>query len=766
MKHKVAPPINVEAPESPEFWKLFFQSLGLSLLVLAAFLPSLHAGYLIDDDGNLTQNRWIIDQAGLQGLKTIWTTNAANYFPLVLSAFWLEHLLWGLNPMPYHLVNLLLHATDALLLWHVLCKLGIPGAWLGAALWALHPVQVETVAWISEQKNTQSCLFFLLTVLFFLRWLEKGNALRYASALIFGILAILSKSSTVMLPVVLCLCWWWLEQGKRAWAWRNGLALWPFFLISSAAGLWTIRAEKISGAVGIPWGQSCAERLVNAGSVPWFYLQKLFWPDRLTFIYPRWEINVGVLLSWLPLVGGLFFLWIIWLHRDRSEVGRAVFFASAYFLASLFPVLGLLDVCFFRLSYVADHFQYLASMGPLALVAAARSILSARFQPKSLAGLPKLGMIAASLFLVILLGTLSWQQCHEYLDSETLWRRTLTKNPLCWIANNNLGSALLERGEREQAKTHLEQALKLHPDYVEAHSNLGALLTQEGRAVEAMFHLRRAVLLDPNFAEAHYNLGNALLQTGNQREAAGEFTKALEINPNHAHSENNLGTILLEQEQTREASGHFQRAISLNTVYPEAHYNMGRAMMMLGKNDGAAACFSKALELKPDYAGAHNNLGYVLLQQGKAAEAIIHFRKAIELNPKSAEAHFNLGTALAKSGDSQGTLAELNQAVELEPANQAYHNLLAWGLASCPDKSLRNGSKALVLALQVTQSKGGGDPSTLRTLAAAYAETGNFSKAGETAQKALNLAEHQGNSILSSLLRSELTLYKKNSPLP
>ena len=189
-------------------------------------------------------------------------------------------------------------------------------------------------------------------------------------------------------------------------------------------------------------------------------------------------------------------------------------------------------------------------------------------------------------------------------------------------------------------------------------------------------------------------------------------------------------------------------------------------MKMLGKNDGAAACFSKALELKPDYAGAHNNLGYVLLQQGKAAEAIIHFRKAIELNPKSAEAHFNLGTALAKSGDSQGTLAELNQAVELEPANQAYHNLLAWGLASCPDKSLRNGSKALVLALQVTQSKGGGDPSTLRTLAAAYAETGNFSKAGETAQKALNLAEHQGNSILSSLLRSELTLYKKNSPLP
>jgi len=257
-------------------------------LVVLVYLPVLEAGFIWDDDKHLTENPCIVGPLGFAG---IWTTAEATYYPLVLTTFWIEHALWGFAPLPYHLVNVLVHAACAIVLWLVLARLLVPGAWLGAALWALHPVQVESVAWVTELKNTQSGLFFLLSILCFLKWRESRGSTSYVLALLCAIAAILSKSSTVMLPVVLGLCGWWQDRSLS----RRAVApLAPFFLISIAASAWTIWEQQFhSGAIGTDWAQTWPERLIIAGRDVWFYLGKLAWPHPLVFIYPRWRIDAS-----------------------------------------------------------------------------------------------------------------------------------------------------------------------------------------------------------------------------------------------------------------------------------------------------------------------------------------------------------------------------------------------------------------------------------------------------------------------------------------
>ncbi len=345
--------------------------LILVLAVILVYQPVWYAGFIWDDDVHVTANPCIV---GPLGLKEIWTTSAADICPLTLTTFWVEHALWGLAPLPYHLVNVLLHGACAVVLWRVLRSLQVPGAWLGAALWALHPVQVESVAWITEMKNTQSGLFFLLSILFFVRWLRArdldgrtGGGWNYALTLLFAALAMASKSSTVILPVVLCLCAWWME-GR--WQWRNLARVAPIFLMSiaaSAVSIWTQRLQ-LATDTDPQWVRTWPERLVTAGDAVWFYLGKLLWPHPLITIYPRWQIDAGQWVSYLPLLAVIIVLFILWLKRESWS--RPWFFVFAYFLVALLPVLGLVDNSIFRYSLVVDHFQYLASMGPLALAGA------------------------------------------------------------------------------------------------------------------------------------------------------------------------------------------------------------------------------------------------------------------------------------------------------------------------------------------------------------------------------------------------------------
>jgi len=550
--------------------------LILVVAVIVTYQPVWYAGFVWDDDYHVTTNPCIV---GPLGLKEIWTTSAGQFFPLTLTTFWVVHALWGLAPLPYHLVNVFQQAACAVLLWRVLLSLKIPGAWLGAALWALHPLQVESVAWISEMKNTQSCLFYLLTILFFVRWLRTknpeqrcGTNWNYGLTLFFAALAMASKSSTVVLPVVLALCAWWME-GR--WHWRHLMRLAPLFLMSvvaSAITMWP-QTPEVAALADSQGARSWPERLATAGDAVWFYLGKLVWPHPLITVYPRWEIDAGQVISYLPLLAVIVVLFILWLKRESRF--RSCFFALAYFLVVLSPFLGLIDQSFWRYSFVEDHLQYLASIGPLALVGAgmvtlADFVISSRFWLRS--------SLCAGLLLV--LGLSSWQRAWAYESEETLWRDTLAKNPECWAGENNLGGTLFQKGQVDDAIAHFQKALEINPTYIEAHNNLGLALIKKGHVDEAIAQYQETLGINPGYAEAHYNLGNAVLQKGQLDEAMAQYQEALEINPNFAEAHSNLGAVFFQKGQVDAAIVQFQEALKLKPDYVDAQNNLAKVKAM------------------------------------------------------------------------------------------------------------------------------------------------------------------------------------------
>jgi len=529
MTDPVLPPRAAAVPRLSAWSRAWLPGLLLAAAIFVAYMRVWHAGFIWDDDDHLTRNPCIV---GPLGFSAIWTTSKAVYYPLVLTSFWVQHSIWGLNPLPYHLVDVALHAACAILLWRVLLRLNVSGAWLGAAIWALHPVQVESAAWITEQKNTQSCFFYLLAILFFLRWLEASRApnasqasgfprsRNYGLALLCATLAILSKSSTVMLPVVLGLCWWWVD-GR--WRWRNALWLAPFLMVSAAASIWTIWEQKYANhALGAEWSQTWPQRAIVAGKDVWFYLWKLAWPHPLTFIYPVWDTDASRLSAFLPLLGVACALFLLWLARHGPL--RPVFFAAAYFVISLFPVLSFFNVYFFRYSFVGDHFQYLASIGPLAL-AGAGIAWGAR-----LAGAEK-GLVypVASGALLIVLGMLTWLQCGVYYNLETLWRFTLADNPNAWIAHFNLGDILVRQGHLDEAVAEYREHLRLMPASEEGLGNLANVLLLQGHTDDAVAEYEKLLQIDPDSAEGHGDLSTALLREGRLDEAISHARQAVEL---------------------------------------------------------------------------------------------------------------------------------------------------------------------------------------------------------------------------------------------
>jgi tetratricopeptide (TPR) repeat protein len=735
----------------------WFWALLLIAFVFIAYAQVFRADFIWDDESHLTQNPCVI---GPLGLKEIWTTAQAVYYPLVLTTFWTLHKFVGLNPFPYHLLNVLLHAASTVLLWRILQLLKIRGAWLGAALWALHPVMVQSVAWITELKNTQSCLFYLLSILFFLKWADQGGAvsrppqrrtgdrrsLVFALSLLFFVLATLSKPSVVMLPFVLALCIWWMRGKIR---WRDILTLTPFVLISALASVWTIWEQKFHArAIGPDWAQSFSERLIIAGKAIWFYLAKLVWPHSLIFIYPRWDVDSSKVVAYFPLAAAL--AGLVVLLFTHAKWSRALLFAAAYYVVSLFPVLGFFTVFFFRYSFVSDHFQYLASMGPLALAGAGIATVVGRLceTPRELASdidaLQHLGssfavskgkvVLRVCLYgsLLLALGFLTWRQTAEYHNLFALYTATLQKNPGCWMAHYNLGIVLSGQGEADQAIDHYKQAVALRPDYAEAHYNLGRLLVEQGQFDDAIAHYERAAAINPADAEAQNNLGVTLFGMGRADDAIAHYQKALEIRPDYA----------------------------------EASCNLASALIAKGDFDGAIARYTACLTAMPDQEEARYNLASALLRKGRTGEAIIQFQKVLQVHPESADAHANLGSAWLAKGRVRDAMAEYTKALQISPENLAALSNLAWLLATSADSSVRNGSEAVRLAERAdsASSRSETHPTVLRILAAAYAEAGQFAEAKETAQHALEAANIQGNTTLADELQGELALYDLGLP--
>jgi tetratricopeptide (TPR) repeat protein len=705
-------------------------------LVVATYLPALSGDWLWDDDLHVTANPTII---GPLGLQEIWTTAAANYFPLVLTNFWVQHALWGLDPWPYHLVTLLFHAGAGVLLWRVLLRLGVPGAWLGAALWALHPVQVESVAWICELKNTQSAVFFLLAVRSWLQSIEIGRVGRglpptsdfgvsgvkpdlqpnrcCAFAFLWTVAAILSKPSAVMLPVVFALVWWWRRGGMPRW--RELLWLAPFFLLSAAAAFWTVWEQRVhSGATGPEWDVSWPGRFIIAGKVIWFYLGKLAWPHPLIFIYERWQIDATQPLAFLPLLAagaGLILLW-----RTRTPAGRAAFLAAALFVTLLFPVLGFFDVFFFRYSYVGDHFQHLASMAPLALAAAGATVGWARLAaktcsnparesasseggalspPRTACGADgaapsepgswmsikfasrRSARVAAAL-LLLGLGALTWRQCDVYASRETLWRSTVAANPQAVMAWLNLGDTLAKLQRHDEAIACFSRAAEINPNDPSAYNDLGCALIIVGRPDAAVPALERSIRLRPANAEAYNNLGNALRDLGRIPDAIARYEQALRLRPDYPEARNNLGCELAAAGRAGEALVHFREALRLQPDNPEAHGNLANALRSLGRLDAAFTHYARALRLKPDYPEAHQNYGLALVKAGRAADALAHFEAAVRLAPNMVEARLNLGTSFATAGRWPEAIAQFAAAVQSAPDHADARLKLALTLAA------------------------------------------------------------------------------------
>jgi len=439
----------------------------------------------------------------------------------------------------------------------------------------------------------------------------------------------------------------------------------------------------------------------------------------LTFIYPRWSVSELVWWQYLFPAAVILLLTALWLWHWRGALVALLFFGG-----TLLPALGFFNAYPFRFSYVADHFQYLACIGPIALAGA-----------RITTGLNSLRIpfLRPMIYGILLLtfGVLTWRQCTMYSDIETLFLTTIKRNPDCWMAYNNLGVVFLQKGKVDESDAYYQKALQIKPDYWEAHNNLGTVFLQKGKVGEAIIH----------------------------------YQKALQIKSDYAEADSNLGAAFLQQGKVDEAIAHLQKAIQIKPDYAEAYSNLGNAFLQKGKVDEAIANYQKALQIKPKYSAPHYNLGNAFLQKRQVNEAIAHYQKALEIKPDYAEAHGNLGNAFLQMQQVKEAIAQYQAALEINPSNVAFQNNLALVLATSPTTALRNGIKAVALAQQANQLSGGNQPLVLRTLAAAYAEVKRFPEAVETAQKALQLAKSQGNAALGETIESNLKLYQCGTPL-
>lgn len=529
-KSAVASPKSSQPSSFRATWILSFLLIAMTLI---AYVPAWNGKPIWDDNMHMTKP----ELRTLDGLTRIWIQPGATqqYYPVVHSVFWVAHQLWGDFPAPYHLLNILLHGFSAVLLFRILRRLAIPGAWLAAAIFALHPIQVESVAWISELKNTLSGALFLSAALFYFKFDKDRRRSDYFLALVLFAFALMSKTVTASLPAALLVTFWW-KSGTLSWK-RDALPIVPFFVIGATAGLVTVWAErKLIGAEGHAFDFTVIERFLIAGRVCWFYLGKLLWPADLMFIYPRWEVSQQVWWQYLFPIALLTVLAIVWLLRKRS---RGPIAGALLFVGMLFPALGFFNVYPFVYSFVADHFQYLASIGVIVPVTAGLVLLFDRTGVRSSSISRGLGIL-----LLLGLGVLTWRQSSAYADPITLYRITLEKNPDCFMAHNNLSVALLEKGRINEAIVHSQKALEIRPNDAQPHVSLGDALLRMKQIDQAIAHYQTAEKLMPDYVEAHTHLGNAFLLRHEFSKAIAEYETTLRLLPRSIPAHNNLAWLL------------------------------------------------------------------------------------------------------------------------------------------------------------------------------------------------------------------------------
>jgi tetratricopeptide (TPR) repeat protein len=697
------------APTAPA---LRWQTLGLLYLSLVAALllvyaPALHGAILWDDPAHLTRP----ELRTAAGLWRIWFEPGATqqYYPVVHSCFWLMSHLFGYGTFGYHLTNVLLHAASAVLVAVILKRIGVRGAICAAAVFALHPVQVESVAWMTELKNTLSGALCLSSLLLYLEFDDTRRAGVYAGAFVMFVLSVLAKSVTGTLPLVVLVLFWYLRG--RIDMRRDVRPLVPFLLVGTVMGIVTTFMERAYiGATGSAFDLNLLERTMLAGRVATFYLARVFWPSPLIFVYPRWTIDVHAWWQYLYPAGMLALLALLWAARRWS---RAPIAALLMFGLTIGPALGFVNVFPFKFSFVADHFQYLACLPIVACAVAACFTLAEKRLSTT---------VTTAAVLVILCGPLalmSHAYSREYRDPDTLYRATIAKNPRAWLAHNNLGMLALEgnpgpddftralasfrtamdlapqeatvqfnvgtalyRLERfEEAVPHLRAAVVADPGYVDAWGNLGVAQQKLNQLPQAIESYRQALALKPDLVWVRYNISTVLLQMGKPVDAANEIATT-ETSAGTANNRLMLAEALVTKGQFARAVDQYQRAMDFGELPADALDHLGYALLQIGRAPEAEQYLRLAIARRPDDSGAYSNLGNALQQLGRLDEALATYRLALAASGGASHPHVHndFGVALARAGQMGQAIAEFREAVRLDPSFVAAQQNLAKAL--------------------------------------------------------------------------------------
>ena len=664
--------------------------LGLGVLVVVSYAPAVLWGGFVWDDRVITEAPPIRNWGGLW---SIWFSPSdlefweGHYWPLVYTTFWLEHKLWGFAPAGYHAVNVLLHAANTLLLWRLLRRLAVPGAWVVAAVFAVHPLHVESVAWVLERKDVLSALFYLAAFWTWDRFAEepyaKGRARRYVLTLALFVLGMLSKSIVVTLPAALLIRQWW-KRGRIAGA--DLIRLVPFFAVGLAIAAADTSFYRSKEAISFDY--SLIERVLIAAHALWFYVGKLLWPAGLAVIYPHWEVRVADPLAWgyvAAVVAAGAALWFL-----QHRIGRGPLAGALFFAITLAPVLSLMDFGYMQFSFVADRYQYLAGIGVIAVVVGSAAACFLRWAAPScsptvgspvdrLPAAAKWGAVGAVSVFLIVLGTLTWRQAGIYRDNVTFYTHILAHNPTARSAQYNLGNALITAQRPEEALAAFRIATAQQPDSVDAHSNTGRALMDLGRLDEAAERLRYALEMDPRHKVSLQNLALVRVRQHRPEEALDIYRRLLEIDPRHAGGHSGMGIALHYLGRTDEALQSVDRALALDPTYGEAlvnrelmpqvkaHADAGLARMEQGQFDEAEQHLRYVLQIDPAYTTALQNLALLQLRRQQHDEALTLYRRLVEMNPDHAEAHSGLGVALYYLGRVEEALASLDRALSLDP---------------------------------------------------------------------------------------------------
>jgi Tfp pilus assembly protein PilF len=736
-------------------WRVAVLCLALAAITFAVFGQTAGFGFVnYDDNGYVYENPMVARGLTLKG--AVWALTyggIGHWHPLT----WLSHMAdcqaYGLWAGGHHLTNVALHAVAVVLLFLALREM-TGNLWRSAfvaAVFAIHPLRAESVAWIAERKDVLSGVFFMLALWAYARYARRPSRGRYAAVALAYALGLLCKNTLVTLPFVLLLLDGWPLQrmGRMAFFWGLVKEKIPLFLLSVGSCVATaLVPEKLPDIERLPFLERIGNALVSYG----VYLRQMVYPAGLAIPYlnppnglPFWKVGMAfVLLAAISMV-----VLACWKKRPYLLVGWL------WYLGMLVPTIGIVQISYYA---HADRYTYLPGIGLVLAGTWWVGDWSLGWKHRRAV----LGGLMAAVMGILMAG--AWIQTGYWKSSETLWTHTLACTTGNYVAHHNYGFDFFEKGRVDEAITHYQSALQINPGYVQACNNLGKALIQKGRADEAITQFQRALQINPGYMEAQVNLGNALLQKGKVDEAITQFQQALQINPGFAAAHNNLGKVLLERGRVDEAITHFQEALRIDPNLAVTHINLGLALSQQGKVDEAITQYQEALEIKADDADARVSLGNLLLQKGGVDEAITQYQKALQSKPANAKAENNLGNALLQKGSVGGAIAHFQKALQLEPDQPTVQNNLAWLLATCPEASLRDGVRAVELARQANTLTGGKAPVILRTLAAALAEAGRYSEAVESAQRALPLAGAQSDTTLAGQLQAEMKLYQAGKP--